>query len=176
MKKVMTMIAVVAVAGSAMAGLTEFNWAGGTAGEVTAGSTVYSLDGANAAALAGPTIDIGVLLGLEIWSQDTVVIAPPFAGSTWGTGQISDPTSDRVGSFAMAFVDADGVLEVGDVLTVTSLSFEALNELDTVPAGLPQTFSPGATTSVTVIPEPATIGLLGIAGLGMFLARRKVRS
>ncbi len=27
----------------------------------------------------------------------------------------------------------------------------------------------------TVIPEPATIGLMGIAGLGMFLARRKVR-
>ena len=26
------------------------------------------------------------------------------------------------------------------------------------------------------IPEPATIGLMGIAGLGMFLARRKVRS
>jgi hypothetical protein len=26
-----------------------------------------------------------------------------------------------------------------------------------------------------VIPEPATIGLMGIAGLGMFLARRKVR-
>ena len=27
-----------------------------------------------------------------------------------------------------------------------------------------------------VIPEPATIGLMGIAGLGMFLARRKVRA
>lgn len=27
----------------------------------------------------------------------------------------------------------------------------------------------------TVIPEPATIGLMGVAGLGMFLARRKVR-
>lgn len=27
----------------------------------------------------------------------------------------------------------------------------------------------------TVIPEPATIGLMGIAGLGMFLARRKAR-
>jgi hypothetical protein len=27
-----------------------------------------------------------------------------------------------------------------------------------------------------VIPEPATIGLMGIAGLGMYIARRKVRS
>lgn len=33
----------------------------------------------------------------------------------------------------------------------------------------------GADGSITVIPEPATIGLMGIAGLGMFLARRKVR-
>ena len=29
---------------------------------------------------------------------------------------------------------------------------------------------------VSVIPEPATLGLLGVAGLGMFLARKKVRS
>ena len=28
----------------------------------------------------------------------------------------------------------------------------------------------------TVIPEPATLGLMGIAGLGLFLARKKVRS
>lgn len=39
---------------------------------------------------------------------------------------------------------------------------------------------PGAPTSGqaawgTVIPEPATIGLMGIAGLGMFLARKKTR-
>ncbi len=33
----------------------------------------------------------------------------------------------------------------------------------------------GAIANAIVIPEPATIGLMGIAGLGMFLARRKVR-
>ncbi len=33
----------------------------------------------------------------------------------------------------------------------------------------------GANANAIVIPEPATIGLMGIAGLGMFLARRKVR-
>ncbi|MDF7825020.1 PEP-CTERM sorting domain-containing protein, partial [Pontiellaceae bacterium B12227] len=34
---------------------------------------------------------------------------------------------------------------------------------------------PSLDANVTVIPEPATLGLLGIAGLGMFLARRKAR-
>lgn len=29
---------------------------------------------------------------------------------------------------------------------------------------------------IQIVPEPATIGLMGIAGLGMFLARRKVRA
>ena len=33
-----------------------------------------------------------------------------------------------------------------------------------------------AATHGQVIPEPATLGLMGIAGLGMYLARRKVRS
>ncbi|WP_372808530.1 PEP-CTERM sorting domain-containing protein [Pontiella sp.] len=29
--------------------------------------------------------------------------------------------------------------------------------------------------NIEVIPEPATLGLMGVAGLGMFLARRKAR-
>lgn len=33
----------------------------------------------------------------------------------------------------------------------------------------------GASANAVVIPEPATFGLMGIAGLGMFLARKKAR-
>jgi len=44
------------------------------------------------------------------------------------------------------------------------------------PPNTPQTFNPGnLKTDTPVVPEPATIGLMGIAGLGMFLARRKSR-
>ncbi|QBG47630.1 PEP-CTERM sorting domain-containing protein [Verrucomicrobia bacterium S94] len=51
------------------------------------------------------------------------------------------------------------------------------------PSVLNTTFSDNTFTGVLninqngtyVVPEPATIGLMGIAGLGMFLARRKVR-
>lgn len=44
------------------------------------------------------------------------------------------------------------------------------------PAPLPQGYDiNGQVGFGQVIPEPATIGLMGIAGLGMYLARRKVR-
>ena len=35
--------------------------------------------------------------------------------------------------------------------------------------------SAGAIANMQVVPEPATLGLMGVAGLGMFLARRKAR-
>ena len=33
----------------------------------------------------------------------------------------------------------------------------------------------GIQSNIEVVPEPATLGLMGVAGLGMFLARRKSR-
>jgi hypothetical protein len=50
----------------------------------------------------------------------------------------------------------------------------------TTPPPTPELFDVGgggvALASSTVIPEPATIGLLGIAGAGLFAARRKTRA
>jgi len=63
-------------------------------------------------------------------------------------------------------------------------SLIALDDKDMSANPAPQTtiFDNGGTggiadgsIQVTVIPEPATIGLMGIAGIGMFLARRKTR-
>jgi hypothetical protein len=178
MKKVMTMIAVVAVAGSAMAGLTEFNWSGGANnGDATAGDQVMTYGGADVAVLEAAKLSGLLDPGLLSVAFDiqTVVIAPPFAGGTWGTLIISDPTSDRVGSDVIAVLDNDGVFTPGENIIIASAAGPLL-ELDTVPQGLPQEFNPGGTVSVQIVPEPATIGLMGIAGLGMFLARRKVRS
>jgi len=46
-----------------------------------------------------------------------------------------------------------------------------------VPTGAADlTFTFGPNAQWQTIPEPATIGLMGIAGMGLFLARRKVRS
>jgi hypothetical protein len=177
MKKVMTMIAVVAVAGSAMAGLTDFNWSGGANnGDATAGDIVTTYGGADVAVLEAAKLS-GLLdpadLGAAFDAQ-TVVIAPFFAGGTWGTLSISDSTSDRVGSSVIAILDDDGVFAPGETIIIAS-SAGPLLELDTVPQGLPQEFNPGATVAVNIVPEPATIGLMGIAGLGMFVARRRMK-
>lgn len=48
----------------------------------------------------------------------------------------------------------------------TTIYSDNLNDLGTVSID---------SQGTTVVPEPATIGLMGIAGLGMFLARRKAR-
>ena len=65
---------------------------------------------------------------------------------------------------------------IGDVITALDLDSGAS------PAPTPTKYdmvaaSVGASGEAAgvVIPEPATIGLMGIAGLGMFLARRKTR-
>jgi len=80
-------------------------------------------------------------------------------------------------------------LAIGAVLNLTGESVaDATNEhfakifiggtaLSALTAGTDYTIvSNGANSStITAIPEPATIGLMGIAGVGMMLARRKAR-
>ena len=53
-------------------------------------------------------------------------------------------------------------------------------DLGAIPAPLASTYdllpaSASAVANLQVVPEPATLGLMGIAGLGMFLARKKAR-
>jgi len=71
-------------------------------------------------------------------------------------------------------------IAAGDWVYEQSVSFASLDSSD--PLVLPELLffdnagaGGAATGSVTVIPEPATFGLMGIAGLGMFLARKKAR-
>lgn len=83
--------------------------------------------------------------------------------------------------FARIFTDknGNGVVEAGDnfytghVQVMTDLVVGS-------PPPTPESYNLGEgllgqAAAGVVIPEPATIGLMGLAGLGMFLARRKVR-
>ncbi len=74
----------------------------------------------------------------------------------------------------------DGTADFGDIYYDTEYLSSSLvyEELDVNSIETANTVTDDVEISslgTTVIPEPATIGLMGIAGLGMFLARRKVR-
>jgi hypothetical protein len=73
----------------------------------------------------------------------------------------------------------DGISD-GDWFYQGGLFVAENQNLGAVPPPLAQDYAIDGGVSVfansgQVIPEPATIGLMGIAGLGMYLARRKVR-
>ena len=80
---------------------------------------------------------------------------------------------------ADSFIVASGVTEGAEIYSVSQVFANAdYSDPKTVPQAIsfadPVVMADAATT-VTIIPEPATLGLMGVAGLGMFLARKKAR-
>lgn len=182
MKKMLTVLAVAAVVMSASADLTGFYFTGGKAYDNT--DTAFTM-GADLSMQVFLNVDLSAyVVENEINISDipaaftelAVAIGPVVAGGKYSTGQYAGDGS-IAGSTAYGVLKiGSGAIEVGDWIAISS-GF-TVNELD--PGGAPpaatQNFAAGdLTTNVQVIPEPATLGLMGVAGLGMFLARRKAR-
>ena len=140
--------------------------------------------------------------GLDAWNgsewnldlgvgNDTVIETIPYTLNTlgafqdWATGY-----SVTIGGAGVAYDNDMWIVAVGsgldgisngDLAYVTEINSLVTDRVvgPTDPAeGL--NFDAGGTgvnanTTVIAIPEPATFGLMGIAGLGMFLARKKAR-
>ena len=182
MKKKLLLLVAAAAAVSVSADMVSFRWTGGLVsdGIVNAEPVLTFLDG-NASGLimdkvVDGKIDISELVlfvGTEYATMPAVVAPFGPAKGQWGTAYMED----------LAAIDQNAYAVVGAFEAVVGSTF-MVSEMALVknlfPAGqatpdLPQDFDPGAMTSVEVVPEPATFGLMGIAGLGMFLARRKAR-
>ena len=90
-----------------------------------------------------------------------------------GSNEIDD-TSEAGGDFYVYAVNADSSL----IYAESTLAGHDITSSD-VPAPTAATYQFGDPASggvaASVIPEPATIGLMGIAAAGLFAARRKVR-
>ena len=184
MKKVITMVAVAAVAAVATADIVSFKYNGGVLSD--AGGAAYP-QGAIVGGAVTMLVDLNPLVsGGSINIVDIpaplltadISVGPAFAGGRYSTLAVESDT-DFSGGAPMAYLVFDpngGGIQVGDVIGLAAAG-DTLNALTPpIGAGDIQSFSPGdIQANVTVIPEPATLGLMGIAGLGMYLARRKVR-
>ncbi|MDF7800963.1 PEP-CTERM sorting domain-containing protein [Pontiellaceae bacterium B1224] len=192
MKKLVTLIAVSAFAISASADLTGWKWAGGAsltdqngAAIANAGATVFTTPNMDLAlAAAGGQIQLSAIQAVTL-SFVSPSATPPFGPSagTWGTSVNNAYDGSIVGQDAYALiVNRAGLTSLAEVVVGDYVGFSALGgqfvdlQPGTDPALVAQSFNGGdVQTATEVIPEPATLGLMGIAGLGMFLARKKAR-
>ena len=191
MKKVLALLAVGALAVTASADLTQFSWVTSDS-VVDSGGVTLSTGGAYVLSLIdddGTADVLSYVSGLQInifdlqsfaevaSSSITVAAAGPVAGK-WSSDLV-EGTGSWAGKYVYAIItDADSIanIEVGDYIGISAVA-GPLTELQE-DAGLPQSaaqaFNGGAVSvNVEVVPEPATFGLMGVAGLGIFLARRK---
>jgi hypothetical protein len=183
MKKVLVMLAAGAVAIAASADITAWNWTGGVINPalpsgtpIVGGAITVNIDHSPFVVDNGGQLQINISDIQGVIGVADLAIAPVFLGGTYSTGQVdSDGSAVGIGYLV---IDANGGgIEVGDLIGFGASA--AINDLQPNPGdpvGTPQTLAGGSIqTNVQVVPEPATIGLMGIAGLGMYLARRKVR-
>lgn len=180
MKKILAVLTVGAIVASTSASI-NFKWKG-VDGDATAADTVITSVGGGLLGIitVDNKVDIGDLQGLTWLSAQPVQVVPAFLGGGVDTPSLTLFTPEYAGLAAQGIIVAGGAaytsiadVQVGDTFDITASSTFA--DAGVTP-GIPEelALNPQGTT-VTVIPEPATLGLMGVAGLGMFLARRKAR-
>ncbi|VGO21231.1 hypothetical protein SCARR_03303 [Pontiella sulfatireligans] len=177
--KIKAIIAVMAVAAVSQAGLVTWqssNWGAASFDGVTL------IDGWQAGLYTGATLQDGPWdvadLGVGLLADTTVNInqAGPPLTHAFGIDALGVDVADDIPLYTVLFNNADKLLAsqylVVDAATVGSGAVQAPG----TPVGYTLGAPVGTWQTVVAIPEPATLGLMGIAGLGMYLARKKVRS
>lgn len=133
-------------------------------------------------------------LDVSLLNAGEYLLADGYAGAVGifdipGGGVASQFSDSDVGGnnilngYFYARVFERGTVAVGDYFLEMGIQGSPLTEYDPLSAGT--TYSDNMAADVgdiwidsqgtTVVPEPATIGLMGVAGIGMFLARKKSR-
>lgn len=184
MKKIMAIAMVAMVAGITSADLS-IDWTSGIAGGVYDDNGVDFVEGGTAQLIwsTSPMIDTAGAYDVANMADEFVLLTDVtgaygqgFAGSgIWSNADVGGNEISSGYFYTRIFsATSDSFLDIAGgspVLATYSATDPSTVYSDAVLAGV-YTINQNGTT---VIPEPATIGLMGIAGLGMFLARRKSR-
>jgi hypothetical protein len=187
MKKVLVALCVASFVGVASADLTAWDVQGGVATDNT-GTALANFQGSAftligvGSEFSGSTIDIALFSGFDPKGGISQVgVGPEFLGGAYASSFTDDASAIGTATFVIvdrAITDLNQI-QIGDYVGFASSTFEITERWpDADPApGANQAITLGdVQTNVQVIPEPATVGLMGIAGLGLFLARRKARN
>ncbi len=137
-------------------GIVNYNQPGGVFDLAGNDSLIGTVFGTVSATPGSDYSDFGTLIAGSVGGFGTPWVADTYVRVS-GIGQ-----NDWVWESAVAFTDGD----YSDPKTLP----------ENVDVDGSVAVSADGSVTVNVIPEPATIGLMGIAGLGLFLARKKARS
>ena len=180
MKSIIAMFVAFAVAtvASADIAINLVNNAGYSATDLT-GTAQYTVQLVANDGGAATTVDASNLLGAGDTLLTSYTTAVGFAGTfgSQGVGTYSTPSSGNV--VIRIFDLGAGNGAVGSQWEVAASAFTEYDSLNpgtnySTDGIVSSPFTLGTSgTAVNVIPEPATIGLLGIAGAGLYAARRK---
>ena len=177
-------MAVGVIISSASADLTGFLWQGGVATDelgapiLNGTATAYSILDVDLSSFVvnnGGNLEISIFDIVAAYSVDSLGVAPAFLGGAYSTLAINGDGSVAGSTANLLIHNGTGAIQQGDYIGLGGSGVIVDLQPGGVGApGLTQSFVGGdVQTNIQVVPEPATIGLMGVAGLGLFLARKK---
>ena len=170
------MLAAMVLAGVACADLAYFQLQGGKlfdqygaavpAGIISGGVKVCLGD--LSAAVVGGQIDISAFG--EPWMVGDLGVKQAFLGGTYGTLAFAERPSAHVGQVASFVIDLNGgALELGDPFAIIPFTVQDMAAAGVPAPAQPQIIAPG---DIRVIPEPASLTMIGLAtGCAWFIRR-----
>ena len=187
MKKVLVMLVVGSLVASVSADLTEFRFKGGEAQDQGVAFDSWSLvilqgNNTSVSGLLAYTPETLQSMGLpNAGALETAKL--PFNPTGTLTTEFITGDASLVGDVFGILVNRTGVTDIAQIVAGDWIGWTIdFGVIDLQPggAGTPigtaQDFSTGVVNADTqVVPEPATFGLMGVAALGLFLARKKAR-